>query len=221
MFRVRVCSIASLIVLVLAFPNAAVAVPEAVYDNTTTPTTGGWEGVPGLALGFFPFNYYVPDEQMGDQIALAGTNRFVTEFHLLLSSSQRTDLSSLTLTFHDWDAQAGTPGAELWKDAADNVVVDGPTTVPFFPSVLVPDTFVWTASADSMFAGLATYDPPTVGSSGNYFWDLDSNDGLWYALWFESDPIANFGAKVVAVPEPVTMLFLALGGLSVICRRSG
>lgn len=74
-------------------------------------------------------------------------------------------------------------------------------------------------------AGPATYDPPAVGSSGDFFWDRDSTDGKWYRLWFRdfpalhSSPVANFGAKVLAVPEPASAALLALGVLLAARKR--
>lgn len=204
-----------LLVLVLVFSKLAVAAPAVVYDNTTTPTSGDY-----APDGFWPFNTFSPNEPMGNQITLAGTDRTVVEFDLVLSSSLPTSLSCLTLAFYAPDPDTGYPGDHLWADTANNVSVNGITTVTFnVPNVVVPDTFVWVAGADSASAGLATYSPPTVGASGNYYWDYDHIGDWWYALHFENNPVANFGAKVLAVPEPTSLGLLALGGLLAVCRR--
>jgi len=208
------------VVFVIAVPAAGVPAPTVVYDNTTTPVSGDW--TPG---GFWPFSVYATYELMGDQITLAGTHRAITQFDLILSSSEQVTLTTLELIFYindgiDGYEFPGAPDTELWSDTASDVTVDGTTTVVFsVPNVVVPDTFTWVTSADSMIAGMATYGPPSVGSSGNYFWDRASDDQEWYAMWFESDPVANFGAKVWAVPEPTTMVLLALGGLLAARRR--
>jgi hypothetical protein len=207
----------------LAVPNIGVAAPTIVYDNTTTPVTGSW-----TPDGFWPFSYYAPNEPTGDEITLlAGTDREIVEFHLVLSSTQQVNLGSLTLAFYENDGldgygHAGAPGTLLWATTASNVVVNGTAPVVFsVPNVVVPDTFTWIASADSMSAGLVTYDPPTVGLSDVYFWDRDSVDLNWYALTFDADPpatgydpVANFGAKVYAVPEPGALVLVILGGLA-------
>ncbi len=207
-----------LVMLMLAYPAFAGA--EVVYDNTATPTKSEEEN-PWLPDGFWPFNAFAPNEQMGDQIILSGTARSVVEFDLLLSSTQAVSLSSLTLRFYD--LQIGSQGYpepknQLWTHTLTDVAVDGLTTVNFVvPEIVVPDIFVWTTSADSGVAGMATFDPPTVGSSGDFFWDFYGN--AWCPLYFYGDPAANFGAKVTAIPEPVTAGLLAIGGLSLIRRR--
>jgi len=208
--------------LVLATSSVALAVPVVVYDNTTIPTAGDW-----TPAGFWAFSQYWPYEPTGDQVTLAGADRTITEFRLVLSSTEETTLSSLTLSFYENDGLdayliPGVPGTPLWTTTCNNVLVNGPTTVVLsVPNVVVPDTFTWIASADSTVAGLATYNPPTVGSSEDSFWDRDSFDGQWYPLFFFGDPVANFGAKVLAIPEPAMTGLLALGGLAVLRRGSG
>ena len=188
------------------------------YDNTSTATVGDW-----TPDGFWPFSYYSPNEPTGDQVGLDGPDRSVTQFDLLLSSTQPATVSSITLSFClpdglDGNGTQGAPGTLLWSGTLFNVSVNGLTTLTFpVPSVEVPDEFIWIVSADSEIAGLATFDPPTIGSSGEYYWDWDSHDGQWYALNFPADsdgitpsPVANFGARIWA-PEPVTGLSLAFG----------
>lgn len=209
------------VVLMFSHPTSAGA--EVVYDNTSTPTKSIGEN-PYVPDGFWPFNTFVPNEPMGDQITLAGTARSVVEFDLVLSSTQLVNLSSLTLTFHDTqvvDSKGNRwPDNQLWTGTLTNVAVDGLTTVTFVvPDILAPDVFVWTAGADSSVAGLATFDPPTVGSSNMLYWDHDIAGNRWWAQYFRGDPVANFGAKVLAVPEPVTAVMLTIGGLSLIRRK--
>ena len=212
--------ITGLVALVLATPKAGVSAPIVVYDNTTTAVSGSW-----TPNGFWPFNAYAPNEPMGDEITLTGTDREITEFGLILSSSQPETLSDLNLTLYandglDGNNFPGAPGTVLWTGTVSSVVVSGTTTVAFnLPNVVVPDTFSWTTSANSGVAGMATYDPPTIGSSGDYWWDRDSGTSQWFPMWFQIDPVANFGAKVMAVPEPTALVLLALGGLSAVWRR--
>ena len=210
---------ALLTALVLTAPNIAVSAATIVYDNTTFPVTGGW-----TPHGFWPFSVFAPYEPMGDEITLAGTARTITGFDLILSSTQEITLDALTLSFYKNDGldgygNPGAPGTDsFWTETIKDVTVNDTTTVPFsIPNVLVPDTFTWITSADSLIAGMATYDPPTVGSSGDYYWDRFDEE--WWGMWFENDPVANFGARVIAVPEPTTLALLVLGGLSAIRRR--
>ncbi|HAU36413.1 MAG TPA: hypothetical protein DCX07_01680 [Phycisphaerales bacterium] len=204
------------VALALLFPGLATAAPEVVYDNMTTFTSGTY-----APNGFWPFSQFAPNEPQGDHIDLTGTCRVATEFDLLLSSTQAVTLSTVTLSFHPFDADLMEVGAAFWTTTLTDVHVDGPTAVIFtVPNVTVPDSLIWIVSADSHVAGLATCNPPTVGSSGDYFWDRDTYDGQWYPLWFENNPVANFGARVLAVPEPATTAaLLAAAGLLAGRRR--
>ncbi len=215
MLRLVLQCVFCLAVFFLAFSDTE-ALAEVVYENTDINTSGIY-----APDGFLPFNFYLPYEEMGDQISLVGTAREVTEFDLICSSTEETTLTDLTLIFYAMDGDGGIPGTEIWSETLYDVTVDGITTVVFsVPNVVVPDTFVFATSADSDTAGMATYDPPQTGSSDDYFWDLDPNPAYgWGALWFEGDPVANFGARVIAVPEPTTALFLVVGGLLTTWRK--
>jgi len=213
----------SVVVLVIMLATVEGLASNIVYDNTTTPVKSSTSD--GYAPdGFWPFDSYSTTELMGNRITLAGTDRIIREFDLILSSSQPTVLSQLTLSFYKPDGldvrhASGAPGTQLWTDTLDDVAVNGVTTIAFdVPEVLVPDTFIWVTNADSMNAGMATYCPPTIGTTSGYFWDHSPGIG-WYAMNFEGDPAASFGARVVANPEPTTLAILVLGGLAMIRRK--
>ena len=192
-----------------------------VYDNTTTATTGPF--IEATEYGFWPFSQYNAYDLVGDSVNLDPglVERTVCRFDLMLSCfpwSQPVTLPELTVSFYDLDAP--WPDTEIWSSVTlTNVVVDGLTMVTFdvSPGVTVDDSFVWTACADSLEAGLATFDPPEVGSSDDYFFVRDFYDLSWCALNFDGDPVANFGARIWAVPEPASALVMVLGGL-LACR---
>jgi hypothetical protein len=87
----------------------------------------------------------------------------------------------------------------------------------------VDNTFTWTITTsdasdpNTATAGAVTYDPPTVGSSDDSFWEVDG--GVWNSYYFTTGPVANFGASVDAIPEPATLTLMALGGLMLLGRR--
>jgi len=225
MARMRLVAAVVSISFLLTLPRAARCDPSIVYDNTGTFTSS-----PAVPTGFWRFNVYTANELMGDQIMLAGTDRVVTEFDLVLRSSEPTNLTSLGFAFWDIDPDTGSPGKQLWTTTLTHVPVDGNTVVKIdVPYVTVPDDFVWVAWADSNVAGLATCGPPETGFSPvfifppdvvyDYYWNLDTSTQTWMPLQFDGDdPVADFGARVLAVPEPATMLIVAAGWLVVTPR---
>ena len=221
---------ALLIASVLLASGVASSAPEVVYSNTDVPITDTI-----APDGFVYFNRFDPaapwgDELIGDEITLARTERYVTEFHLLLSSSEPTVLGLLTLTLRNNDGIVWSmggypegPGTEIWTGALSNVAVAGPTTAIFhLPRVRVPDRFTWLVAADSNVAGPATYDPPETGSPSAFdcFWDIDSATGDIYAIGLWTQP-SNFGAIILAeaAPEPMTAGLLLVGGAALLRRR--
>lgn len=199
-----------------ATPAVTYALPTVAYDNTVAAAIGSW-----TPDGFWPFSAFAAREWMGDEITLDGESRTIMQLSLRLSSTAPVRLDSVSLALYANDgidaySSPGAPGTELWRGAAANVAVSGPTTLVFdIPNVLVPKTFTWAVSADSDSAGLATFNPPQVGSSGDWFWDRDVRNGKWYRMsfkdqvWLPPDPVANFGAQVLAIPEPSVLMLLA------------
>lgn len=214
----RTAQIGLLLALLSAFVTSAAsaATPVKVFDNSTTFTTG-----PNTPNGYWPFNIFLPGEPMGDQVTLAGSNRTVTRFDLLVSSYQPTVLQDLSISFYGYDAANDLPTEFIWQTSLSNISVNGPTIVSFdVPQVTVPDSFVWLASCDNNFAGWMTCDPPTIGSSTKDYWDLDPTGLGWFRLNLGPEQLGNFGATVWAVPEPATLTILCVGAIVAVCRRT-
>jgi hypothetical protein len=222
----------SVLAVLVAAGFSQVAQGDPVYSNLATYTEGNWP-----PDGFLQFNLFC--DPIGDDITLAGTQRDVTQFKLALSSTGPVTIDKLDVWFYTADGpDAGNyiwaPGTELWSASQSQVEVNGRTIITFdVPNVTVPDSFIWIAYASSADgtaspAGLATYDPPTVGHSRDGYWDHNIGipeyaDGKWYPMDFKPDGVvANFGAEITAVPEPASMLLLVVGGMAVIrTKRSG
>ncbi len=252
----RGCAVVCLLVLVVT-PFAVASEPVVVYDNSIHHTSGN-EGM--ATNGFLAFNDFVGtlemseaeiQEQiqagnmelrpMGDEIILAGTERFITRFDMILFSVEPVTLDSLTLSLHaEHEYSDHLPafplvGPALWSGTLHDVFVNGLTTVTFHvPRVEVPDMFVWLACTDnlSMKAGLATYSPPDVGENPviedphypnpmdyYYLYEPGYFNSDWATYSLGGDPNADFGAKLWAVPEPATLSVLLLGGCLLHRRR--
>jgi hypothetical protein len=84
------------------------------------------------------------------------------------------------------------------------------------PNVTVPDSFTWSILFGNILptesAGLLLFDPPTIGSNFNSFWE---NAGGTWQLRTNANPSIpmNFGAQVsaVGVPEPTALALVAVG----------
>lgn len=239
----RSCLACAIVVLA----SSSLYAQSLVYDNGANPVKS--QGLPPddykyCPNGFWPFLAFETSDEMGNQITLAGADRKIVQFDLYLSSTKPVDLAAVTLSFYrndgfDSNDNSGAPGTELWSGSIDNVHIEGPRILTFYVTTdshghdgTVPTTFTWAASgictdAEPLAgwdAGLATYYPPVLGSSKESYWD-HAIDGKWYYMDFENDPVANFGAKIWAVPEsapePGSLALLTLGGLALLRRQRG
>ncbi len=220
----------ALFALLAASLVVPIASAEIVYDNSTTPTKGVYD--PLLPPNNLPDGYWAIDQvggYNGDLVSLAGTSRLVTKFSVYLAALPAIKVTDLTIEF--WNFDGNTPTTLFWSGSKTDIAVGAdPTKVTFDDlEVLVPTDFVWMARTDGDQAsefGLATFDPPTVGSSplsygSDYYWNLDP-DGWWnlnFNFGYPPQQKANFGATIEAVPEPCTMALLTAGGLFLVRRR--
>ena len=219
-----VCTGAALVcvLFVASLPQASATT---VYDNTVNPS--GY---------FWPY----PGVEFGDRITLGGTARFATEFTAyLVSINQGPVTTDLVVSLYANDGTltvaGNAPGTVLFAELLPGVTLPpvAITILPVaIPYVLVPDTLTWTlwSSQPNLGpAGALIYDPPTVGSSNNFFWARSG--GVWAHYYFGGYPVANFAARLEAedsadggaVPEPVTLIACALSllGVGSYARRRG
>jgi hypothetical protein len=176
---------------------------DVVYDNTGTLQP-----------------YYRTGAELGDQVTLGGTARVVTTFQVILFSAVPST-ADLQGRFYANDGAGGVPETLLWSDVLPNLAVDQVTVATFdlsslVSAVVVPDTFTWTVLSGSMDVGPIMYDPPLVGSSADAFWEYDAS---WGEYWFGGDPVANFGARIEATPEPATLCLMGAGLAGFVARR--
>jgi hypothetical protein len=211
---IRRCTlvVAALVVALVSAISQPSKADTVVYDNTTTlwhnasgyPCAFGWDG------GW-------TDVEWGDEVQLAGNARIGKRLEILMYGDEIT--SETILSLYDNTGINGAPNNLLWTANLGDMHYSSPTTLSAaLPDVLLPDTVTWTFKCHrpnpNTFIGNVVYDPPSVGSSGDWYW---YNDGSG----FQSSPIpglvANFGAKITAVvPEPSTLALLGIGALSLL-----
>jgi hypothetical protein len=198
-----------------------------VYDNSSTylgqraPTTG---------------NTY------GDEVNLTTTTTFrqLYQFKFEYWLGHEANLNeTATVAFYKNDGPeyisgSGilTPGATPFYTTSFSITSGQHTVVidaspnGLDNSVILPNKFTWTVTFGgidgSEQVGLLLYNPPTVGTSLDDYWEKVGT--TWTLKTFNSSsggPIANFGAQIVAIPEPSTIAlgFIGAAVLGFLARR--
>ena len=221
--RINGCNALLAAIAVVAIGSAARA--EIVYQNLNT----AW-------VSYQPIN---PAEQLGDDVTLAGTARMVTSFSVVITNQYtQTYNATFTARFFKNNGLNGVPGDMIWQGtqtvsngpAANASGQGGDLTVNFaVPSILVPDTFIWSIQANTNLPpptsgdgiGPVLNDTPQIGSSHDVAYDNPGDGTGWAAYNYHPDQtdLANFQAVITALPEPATLSTFAIGGIALIRRR--
>ncbi len=206
-----------------------------VYNNSTTRETNAL----GNSLYFAQSGY-----QFGDEVVLfPATNAYLTNFSF---EYYGTGLAGATVTLRIYgnDAVYGTnfsaPGSVLYASGAI-ALPNGPSggfgTVQFSKAnsgfaVPVLGSFTWTVEFGGVgagTAGLALYNPPSVGSDYNEYWELSGAGSTWvYRAATPGSGLTNinFGAvaeaqkgetmaPTIAIASPADKLSTYAGVISV------
>lgn len=185
----KILTVVGFVLSVGAFAASA----ETVYDNTTTNIC-------------YNHNFVHEDDEGGDQITLAGTGRLITELEIGFMATAGT--ADLRVRMYENDALEGKPGTLLYDsfDLYDVPVVDGFNTLTVYPGVTVPDTFTWTLQrVDGVHLSMPRYAPPTIGSSGDFFW-VNSQGVFWYAGDWPTTEDSLYARVEAAGYDPVELL---------------
>lgn len=206
---------AALASLVAASASAQVV----VYDNASNPLN----------------SFFASRTEFGDEISIGAgwtAHSFTFEYYAEnLSGNERA-----LVRFYNNDGlgvgPSAAPGSLIFEspdfplttnpDGSGNYWTSITDLAPL--GIALPSSFTWTVKVngltDGEVFGLKLYDPPTAGSSFNDFWqftidgwDLKQADGL------PPGAGSNFGATLVAVPEPGVMTILGVGALGLLARR--
>ena len=200
----------------------SLSVPAAtIFDNTSND----------LGIRFTPGTL-----EVGDEINLAGTDRYLTGFSFeywgvstanpsIFSGAVQARVqfyvndgapfngystpSATSFYNSDWFAVSPTLTGRstlVFSPGADNIPVDG----LFLPSSDMTWTVQFRNMAGTDSVGVDIYSPPTIGTEVGDFGDYWENNGGWM-LMTNSVSKMDFAAKFDAVPEP-SSLVLSLGG---------
>ncbi len=180
---------------------------EIVYDNIGTSLGG-----------FTALDYLGKPTEFGDEIALAGTARIITQFVFkYFGDFTLTGDETARVRFYANDGAGIYPKPKtVLYDSGAFLVTPGEATVTItVPKVEVPDSFTWTVSfggvtqTDHDKIELIVCDPPTIGAPltggriGSYwdYWKYNAN--TWSLFTIKSNVHANFAARVVAETEDI------------------
>ena len=177
---------------VLLAPTAGWA--ELVYDNSREYST----------------NFVAHTFEYGDEIRLAGSARTVTSFQFeLYGEFTPQSVVNVRLRFYanDVAGQFLAPGTLLYQSELLRVAQGFNALAVSGLSVPVPNSFTWTVAFSGLTmtagdqAGLVLYGNPSVGSSLNDYWQKGGRG--WQLYRFPGGiPVANFAARVYALPDP-------------------
>ena len=213
--------------LFLAIPfNSGAA--EIVYDNSTTDLN---------------FNLDPSTAEVGDEIFLDGTSRWLSEFTFEYwgeaDNAEAFDGNvQARIRFYLNDgpalpevAGAFLPGTVIYDTGSFAIDPTTRATLTFTDFVTgtvvplsgpLPDRFTWSISFDGFglndSAGVTIYSPPTVGNSFADYW---VNEGTGWTL--QTNVVAmDFASRFTAelIPEPSAILLGLCGGLLVFAVRS-
>lgn len=171
-----------------------------------------------------PPEYREHASRVGDVIAFAGTDRFVTQFAVRLQIiaplvSQPTGLD-VELTIYQTN---GLPGNVLWTGTVTGVAFPLNTPNPvvdvvFEPRLTLPDSvafgvaFANISNSMQTLLGAGTQSDATIGFSGGGVLIQDTPTQTWEGRYFGSQ-FLQLQAQVTAVPAPTPVGLMAISGL--------
>ncbi len=152
----------------------------------------------------------VRDGEAGQAVQLSGNAREVTRIELSLGALRSNP--EFLVRFYKLDGVGGAPGTLFWESPTQVLNTEPPVMIEQFvtidvPGVVVPDRFVWAVKGlDSEGSVMVVSSPPpTVGGNSDMWTRTSQFD--WFKFHLNTGVV---GARIIAIPEPGTMLQIAL-----------
>lgn len=169
--KARVLKLVATLVAGLTVCVSAKAQSEVVYNNSVN---GNTDPSAGYSSAF----------EFGDEVNLQGVGRNLTEFQFEYFGDL-TEASSkfMLLSIYKTDGTGGAPGTLLYQ--TDPILIHQDyhqVDITGISGVTLPDSVIWTITPVGMSindkVSLLLYNPPTVGSSANDFWQKNCLEQL-------------------------------------------
>lgn len=181
-----------------------------VGDEIILDTANSW----ARYMTTFSFEYYGVGFNVGNPSQFSGNVQADVKFYL--NNGGPSPFSGYTM-----------PGTSFWDTGW--FTVPGPTSrstfnftagsdnIPAAGLFLPASDFTWTVQFRGMtngdVVGLDIYSPPSVGNDYKDYWQ---NNGGWQLITNGVVSSMDFAARIQAVPEPSTITFSILGGLTIL-----
>ena len=219
-----------LLTIVVLWAGSAVplwaSTPVTIFDNTTHDLSVRFD--PGtLQVGDqiimdtatpwarymtdFSFGYYGVSYNLNNPLQFTGNVQAQVQFYLNDGSTfNGYAMPGTSFWTSPWFTVGPTPRSTFnFTAGSDNIPVGG----LFLPT----SEFTWTVQFSGMTAGdvvgLDLFSPPSVGQDYKDYWQ---NNGGWQLMTNGAVSSMDFAARIQAVPEPSTITFSILGGLTIL-----
>ncbi len=172
----------------------AFAASEVIFDNTDN----------------YLIQYNETILESGDEVQFAGNSRVIDYFAFeyfakLTATPSGNEKGRVRFYLNDGavgDNPSPTPGTLLYDSGTFNIASGVQSIEISDLNVFVPaDSMTWTVEFTGLSAtetaGVLLYDPPSVGKSGNYLWQKETN--VWMAVAYDG-LTNNLSALITAVP---------------------
>ena len=166
----------------------------------------------------------IPVVSLGDEITLAGTERIVTEIQVRIYSHYQFSCE-MKISILENDGPLGEPQTEIWNTSIPFQLSSQSIYVVSFtvPHIRFPDSFTWLLSTRPTIPNLYLEGTaaPLIGEFPDYGWLDGIIEGFHKRNPLSGDPPIpiNYCARIIAVPEPASLLLLGMSFLAVRSRK--